>query len=116
MPPGPRPVSTLTDVVDIDLLQDVQLLAELTDDEMARLAASAVTARYLRGDVVFAEDAEPDRLYVVASGRIAIAKRSVDGRESMVALMEREMCSARCLSSTVGSVPPRHAPSSHPSW
>jgi len=76
-------------VADIDLLTDVELLSEFTDDEMARLAASAATVRYLRGDVVFAESAAPDRLCVVASGRIAIAKRSVDGRESMVALMER---------------------------
>ena len=76
-------------MVDIDLLQDVALLADLTDDEMARVAASAVTARYLRGDLVFAEADPPDRLCVVAAGRIAIAKRSVDGRESMVALMER---------------------------
>ena len=76
-------------VVDIDLLQDVELLDGLTDDEMARVAASAVSARYLRGDVIFGEGDEPDRLCVVASGRIAIAKRSIDGRESMVALMER---------------------------
>lgn len=76
-------------VVDISLLQDVELLADLTDDEMARVAASAVPARYLRGDLVFAEEEEPDRVCVVASGRIAIAKKSIDGRESMVALMER---------------------------
>jgi CRP-like cAMP-binding protein len=76
-------------VVDIDLLQDVKLLDELTDEEMAMVAASAETRRYLRGDVVFSEGDEPDSLCVVASGRIAIAKRSVDGRESMVALMER---------------------------
>lgn len=73
----------------MDLLQDVELLAELTEDEMARVAASALTTRYLRGDVVFAEGDEPDRFCVVRSGRIAIAKRSIDGRESMVALMER---------------------------
>jgi len=76
-------------VADIDLLQDVELLADLNAEEMTRVAASAASHRYLRGDVVFAEGSEPDKLCVVASGRIAIAKRSVDGRESMVALMER---------------------------
>ena len=76
-------------MVDIELLQNVELLAELTDEEMAQVAASAETSRYLRGDVVFTEGADPDRLCVVVSGRIAIAKRSIDGRESMVALMER---------------------------
>jgi CRP-like cAMP-binding protein len=76
-------------MVDTELLQDVQLLDELEADEMAQVVASAETRRYLRGDVVFAEDEEPSFLCVVASGRIAIAKRSPDGRESMVALMER---------------------------
>lgn len=76
-------------MADIDLLQDVALLHDLNDDEMTIVAASAVSHRYLRGDVVFSENSKPDKLCVVASGRIAIAKRSVDGRESMVALMER---------------------------
>ncbi|MEO6987964.1 MAG: Crp/Fnr family transcriptional regulator [Aquihabitans sp.] len=76
-------------MADIELLHDVELLAELTPDEMERVTASAVVSRYLRGDVVFEEASTPDKLCVVASGRIAIAKKSVDGRESMVALMER---------------------------
>ena len=75
-------------MVDIDLLQNVELLTHLTDEEMVSVAASAQTRRYLRGDVVFAEGDEPNRLCVVSSGRLAISKRSVDGRESMVALME----------------------------
>ena len=40
-------------VVDIDLLQNVELLAQLSDEEMVTVAASAQTRRYLRGDVVF---------------------------------------------------------------
>lgn len=76
-------------VSDLELLHDVELLAELTPAEMNEVAESAVEARYLRGDVIFGEGEAPDRFCVVASGRIAIAKKSVDGRESMVALMER---------------------------
>ena len=76
-------------MVDLSLLQEVPLLNELTDDEMARIAAAAEPRRYLRSDLIFSEGDEPDRLCVVTSGRIAISKRSVDGRESMVALMER---------------------------
>ena len=49
-------------MVDIDLLQDVQLLDELGDDEMARVAASAETQRFLRGDVVFARGLAKVRL------------------------------------------------------
>ena len=77
-------------MVDVSLLSAVELLVDLTPDEMARVTASAEDRSYLRGDVVFAEGAEPDHLYVVVNGRIAIANKSIDGRESMVALMERE--------------------------
>ena len=76
-------------MVDIALLQNVELLTDLTEEEMAQVSATAETRRYLRGDVLFGEGDAPDRLCVVSSGRIAISKRSVDGRESMVALMER---------------------------
>ncbi|NIR36531.1 MAG: cyclic nucleotide-binding domain-containing protein, partial [Actinobacteria bacterium] len=41
-----------------------------------------------RGDVLFSEGAAADALYIVATGRIAIANKSIDGRESVVALME----------------------------
>jgi len=43
---------------------------------------------FQRGDVIFTEGDESTELFVVTSGRVAIANKSVDGRESMVALME----------------------------
>ncbi|MGI8755190.1 MAG: Crp/Fnr family transcriptional regulator [Acidimicrobiales bacterium] len=76
-------------MVDTELLQGVELLADLTEAEMADVVKVAETARYLRNDVVFHEGDAPDRLCVVVSGRIAIANKSIDGRESMLALMER---------------------------
>jgi CRP-like cAMP-binding protein len=42
----------------------------------------------VRGDVLFEEGALPEELFVVVSGRIAIASRAIDGRESVFALME----------------------------
>src|SRR6185436_14737857 len=51
--------------------------------------ASAERRELRRGDVLFTEGEEPNELFVVTSGRIAIANKSVDGRESVVALMER---------------------------
>jgi CRP/FNR family transcriptional regulator, cyclic AMP receptor protein len=71
-----------------DLLADVALFADLTPDELEQLAGASEAQELRRGDVLFREDDDPDRLYVVVEGRIAIAKRSVDGRESVVALME----------------------------
>jgi CRP-like cAMP-binding protein len=76
-------------MADISLLRDVELFDGLTPDELARIAAASAMHRLLRGDVVFGEGDEPTELFVVANGRIAIANKSIDGRESMVALMER---------------------------
>ena len=72
-----------------DLLADVVLFGDLTPQELLHLADSSTTEDLRRGDVLFHEDEAADTLYVVVEGRIAIAKRSIDGRESVVALMER---------------------------
>jgi len=71
-----------------DLLADVVLFGDLTPQELLHLADSSTTEDLRRGDVLFHEDEAADTLYVVVEGRIAIAKRSIDGRESVVALME----------------------------
>jgi CRP-like cAMP-binding protein len=52
------------------------------------LGAHAMLRRVHRGDVLFGEGEAADELFVVVSGRIAIANRSPDGRESLLALME----------------------------
>ncbi|HEY7069572.1 MAG TPA: Crp/Fnr family transcriptional regulator [Acidimicrobiales bacterium] len=71
-----------------DLLANVDLFGDLTPEELQQLADASTTEELRRGDVLFHEDDEADTLYVVIEGRIAIAKRSIDGRESVVALME----------------------------
>jgi len=79
---------TFLDVTPADLLAGVDLFKELRPEELSRLASASSRESLRRGDIVFREGDEPDRLYVVLQGRIAISKRSVDGRESVVALME----------------------------
>ena len=76
-------------MIDIELLRGTELFAELTDEALARVVANAVSRELRRGDVVFEEGAQPESLYVVEDGRIAIASKSIDGRESVFALMER---------------------------
>ena len=76
-------------MIDIELLRSTELFAELSDDALARVVASATSRSLRRGDVVFEEGAVPEHLYVVEDGRIAIASKSIDGRESVFALMER---------------------------
>ncbi len=76
-------------MIDIELLRGTELFAELTDEALNRVVANATSRELRRGDVVFEEGEVSEHLYVVEDGRIAIASKSVDGRESVFALMER---------------------------
>ncbi|HEY9555418.1 MAG TPA: Crp/Fnr family transcriptional regulator [Acidimicrobiales bacterium] len=76
-------------MVDIDLIRGTELFAELDDAALQEVAQSAVSRELRRGDVLFSEGTAPQHLYVVEDGRIAIASKSIDGRESVFALMER---------------------------
>lgn len=75
-------------MVDMNLLSDVELFRALSPDAFQQVAGEARPLTLRRGDVLFAEGDLAEELFVVESGRIAIANRSVDGRESVVALME----------------------------
>ncbi len=75
-------------MVDSSLLSSVDLFRDVDPEYIAELSAAATERSLWRGDVLFAEGQEPDALYIVTSGRIAIANKSIDGRESVVALME----------------------------
>lgn len=75
-------------VADARLLRDTELFRGLDVPQLERLATKASVRRIHRGDVLFQEGDEAQELFLVASGRIAMAKRSGDGRESVIALME----------------------------
>lgn len=76
-------------MIDVELLRNTELFSELSDEALRRIAAASTERSLRRGDVIFEEGSEPEHLYVVESGRIAIASKSIDGRESVFALMER---------------------------
>lgn len=73
---------------DADLLGRSDLFSAFPDEVLARIQAAASPMRCERGHVVFTEGDPAAELYVVRSGRVAIGRRSIDGRESLVALME----------------------------
>lgn len=76
-------------MIDADLLAEVELFNTLPTGAFEQIASAATSRALSRGDVLFAEGDESDELFVVERGRIAIANQSLDGRESVVALMER---------------------------
>ena len=71
-----------------ELLSSVDLFGELLPEELEKISRAAEHRGVRRGDVLFAEGDEPTELFVIVSGRIALANQSIDGRESVVALME----------------------------
>ncbi len=81
--------TTLNAVIDVDLLRSIELFEQLDDEVVGELVGQSSVLDLVRGDVIFEEGAPADSLYVVETGRIAISNKSFDGRESMVALMER---------------------------
>jgi CRP/FNR family transcriptional regulator, cyclic AMP receptor protein len=72
-----------------ELLAEVDLFGDFSDVELEAIASSCQRRSLRRGDVLITEGSRPSELFVVVSGRLAIANRSIDGRESVVALMER---------------------------
>ena len=69
-------------------MSETILFAGLDADALAKVVEAGRDLEMRRGDLLFREGDDPDELFVVVSGRIAIANKSIDGRESMVALME----------------------------
>ena len=71
-----------------ELLRRVDLFSDLDDEALAPIEAAARERALDRGDILFDEGDTPGDLFVVTSGRVAISNKSIDDRESMVALME----------------------------
>lgn len=73
---------------DIELLGRSELFSAFSDDVLERIQAAAKPVQCDRNFVIFREGDEAEDLFVVKEGRVAIGRRSADGRESLVALME----------------------------
>ena len=71
------------------VLAETDFFANAPADVLSAISAAASTRTLVRGDVLFEADDDPESLFVVLSGRIAIAiDRPFDHRESVLALME----------------------------
>jgi len=75
-------------MADADLLARTPFFAGLDEAALHDVAAGSAERELRRNDVLFHQGDEAAELFVVQAGRVAIANRSDDGRESLVALME----------------------------
>lgn len=70
-----------------DALMQAPLFAALDPEGAVALRASMVERRVSKGDTVFVEGEPGDRAFVVTSGKIKLGHASVDGRESLLAVL-----------------------------
>lgn len=70
-----------------DVLRQAPLFNGLDDDASAALEASMSTVTLRRGEMLFGEGDDGDQLYVVIEGKIKLGRRSVDGRENLIAIL-----------------------------
>jgi CRP/FNR family cyclic AMP-dependent transcriptional regulator len=70
------------------LLDATELLAKLPEDMRVSLAEKGTEHTLDKGDLLFQQGDPSDTLFVVLDGQVAVATRSNDGRESLVAVFE----------------------------
>jgi CRP-like cAMP-binding protein len=70
------------------LLDATELFAALPPDVLEQLRTKTTIRALPKGDLLFSQGDASNELFVISEGRIAIATRSSDGRESMVAVLE----------------------------
>lgn len=73
---------------DLALLGRSDLFSAFDGEALERLLTGARSLHCERNQVLFVEGDEAAELFVMRSGRVALGRRSIDGRESLVALME----------------------------
>jgi len=70
------------------LIDANELFSALPDAARATLRRRATTRSYERNEVLFSQGDSATEMFVIESGRIAIATKAPDGRESVVAVLE----------------------------
>ncbi|TWD15743.1 transcriptional regulator [Marihabitans asiaticum] len=74
-------------LVDLDVVRRAPLFATLDEDSAREIMASMEAVRMERGDVLFHEGDQGDRLYVITEGKIKLGCTSTDGRENLLAIL-----------------------------
>ena len=75
-------------MIDVTFLSSMDLFSGVQQELLEPIVEQSSVQSLQRGDMLFSEGDQANDLYIVLEGRVAIANRSFDGRESVVALME----------------------------
>jgi len=70
-----------------DVLRQAPLFSGLDDEVAAALESSMSSTSLRRGEILFNEGDDGDKLYVVTEGKIKLGRTSPDGRENLLAIL-----------------------------
>ncbi len=69
------------------MVRNAPLFSTLTDEDAATLQSSMTAVQLDRGEVLFREGEQGDRLYLLTTGKMKLGRSSADGRENLVAII-----------------------------
>ncbi len=70
-------------------LRQTRLFDRLSEPDLRRLAQLSEMREYPRGEVILGPEPHPDVIYLVKAGRVKISTYSADGKEQVLALLDR---------------------------
>jgi CRP/FNR family transcriptional regulator, cyclic AMP receptor protein len=72
---------------DVEVLSRAPLFEALDEDAARALRAIVTEVHLSRGQTLFSEDQEGDRLYVILEGKIKLTRTAPDGRENLLSVL-----------------------------
>ncbi|MEO8750966.1 MAG: cyclic nucleotide-binding domain-containing protein, partial [Allobranchiibius sp.] len=73
--------------METEAVRKAPLFAALNDTDAEALLASMSRTQIPRGAELFSEGDQGDSLYVITAGKVKLGRRSVDGRENLLAIL-----------------------------
>jgi CRP/FNR family cyclic AMP-dependent transcriptional regulator len=71
---------------DDDVLSQAPLFEALSEDDARALRADVIQVRLTRGERLFAEGDDGDKLYIILRGKIKLTRAAHDGRENLLSV------------------------------
>jgi CRP/FNR family transcriptional regulator len=69
-----------------DVLKDTPLFEALSDEDASALRARIINVHLNRGERLFSEGDDGDKLYIILEGKIKLTKAAPDGRENLLSV------------------------------
>lgn len=72
---------------EIEVLRNVPIFGELSDQELERIASLGVRKKYKKGGIILLEEETGAALFVIMTGKVKIVRMDDDGREVILSIL-----------------------------